>query len=460
MKKTPRDLDEGTIRRIDWQELCPGVLLLRAFPITANFRVLSIASLGVLLSLFLAILINAIASQSTINHVNRLEQKHLEEQGQLEQSLSGKENFVPGSLSRYEDLFKESQRDQVDIVRIVQQTRVPTFPAFEKPSEDGKKSVRKGEFPIEAVRLPSFYEALDSFLLPWTMLSESLCRVVPLRSTFSGNALAFTWFLGTLGIWTLCGAVIMRTAATQLTVEQYSRWSNLQKFLNWRIRSYFSAVLIPLAGLLFCGSMVWLAGKILLLPVVNYVVAIAFPIVLFFGFCFALLGIGQLFSWPLAFAAVSVDGSDGFDAVSRSYSYVYQRPLHYFVYAFLGILVGLIGWYFVSWIVDLVLMLVKSWGGVPLFDFALLQGSAVKSLDQAPLPHRIIFFWCWCFQMIKVGFVFGYFWVCSTTIYLILRRSVDGTPFDEIGFPKDDQPFVQNAPEMQTDEKDVPQLEN
>ena len=419
MKTPPNDLDEGTIRRIDWQELCPAVLLPQAVSIATTFRVLWVASLGILLTLLLGLMLNGLSSQQTQNELNRLE-------ADASEALAD---------SDYEKIDTQTRQNIVKLGPMMRQ--------FQTQKASPAHSRKKNDEYLGTLRVPT----VSAMLLPWAMMSDSVYRVFPLRSTLFGNAISLIWFLGIWGIWTLCGAIITRTAATQVTIGQYSRWSHIQNYLKERLGSYFAAVLIPVAGLAMCGLAVKIAGWLCMVPVVNFLVAILFPIVLFLGFCFAVIGIGLLFGWPLAFAAVSVDGSDGFDAVSRAYSYVYQRPLQYIVYAAIGIVIGLIGYFFIAWFVDLTLMLIASWGRVPFVDFAALsQQTGAETLKQSPFVHRILFFWCWCFQMVKIGFLFGYFWVCTTVIYVILRRSVDGTPIDEIHFPKDQKPQIQTIP--------------
>ena len=46
----------------------------------------------------------------------------------------------------------------------------------------------------------------------------------------------------------------------------------------------------------------------------------------------ALLLLGLAFGWPLMWATISTEGTDSFDALSRSYAYVFQRPLRYLFY--------------------------------------------------------------------------------------------------------------------------------
>ena len=432
MRMPPTDLDEGTIRRIDWQELCPAVLLPQSVSIATTFRVLWVASFGVLLSLFLGFVLNVQVTK------DRFEiRKDQLEKAKISTGIPKISTEILSADDFHHDVMEADAKMQRDFIRFDEMTK-----AIPKTSV-----VDLGD---NNIPLPT----PSTLLLPWRMMSDSLYRSFSQR-----NVISLAWFLGLLLIWGLCGAIITRTAATQITVGQYSRWSHLKNFLKWRWKSYFAAILIPVAGLLFCAFAVKLACLLLVVPVVNVLVAILFPIVLFFGFCFAILGVGLLFGWPLALAAVSVDGSDGFDAVSRSYSYVYQRPLQYLVYAALGIAIGMIGYFFIAWFIDLTLVLIAGWGNAPFVDFvALAQGVTLDADRQFTFPDQILLFWCWCFQMVKIGFLFGYFCVCSTTIYVILRRSVDGTPIDEIRFPPNDQPGVQEVPTIKTDEKGAPEV--
>ncbi len=53
---------------------------------------------------------------------------------------------------------------------------------------------------------------------------------------------------------------------------------------------------------------------------------------------FLLLGLAA--GWPLMIASAAVEGEDSFDAMSRTYAYVRQRPWHYVAYAAITLIVG------------------------------------------------------------------------------------------------------------------------
>ena len=68
------------------------------------------------------------------------------------------------------------------------------------------------------------------------------------------------------------------------------------------------------------------------------------PLALVAGLLMTLLLLGLLFGWPLMWATISAEGTDSFDALSRSYAYVFQRPLHYLFYIMVAAVIGWLGW--------------------------------------------------------------------------------------------------------------------
>lgn len=433
MKKTPTDLDEGTIRRIDWQELFPAVLLPQSFSLAVSFRVLWLSILGTLLTLLLGFLLNGISEQLLWNKSRATTEEHT----------------AMNSLRT----VRAIEKDHIDVDHISEMTRV--------------KIAKQDSFDSDSLRFPTMRDSFEAVAYPWTLLTNSVTRMLPLRETARENFFSVLWFIGMLSIWTLFGGMITRTAAMRITIGQHERMGKLHEFMNWRWRSYFAAVFLPMIGMGLCAFALWIAGKLASMTVLNYFVAIAFPLVLLAAFCVAILGIGLLFGWPLAFAAISVDGSDGFDAVSRSYSYIFQRPLQLIFYVLLALVIGSLGWYFVAWFVDLTLAVLSAVSGITPVDFSSLGTAETlralrepdpESVTKTPLPQTILSFWCWCFQMAKVGFLFGYFWTSTTVIYVILRRSVDGTAIDEVRFHPS-VPVTKTPAPIKKDEKGAPEMQ-
>jgi hypothetical protein len=195
-------------------------------------------------------------------------------------------------------------------------------------------------------------------------------------------------------------------------------------------------------------------------------------------------------------ATISAEGTDSWEAVSRSYSYVYQRPWQYIWYGLVAISYGAVLIFFVNFLGSFSLYLSKwtiahtpfvRWAEREphfLFIYApttfgyrdlLLDGATVKIRDTAtgkdevrpvvrngridPVAFRIYasgetkesgkevvgpLAWynqvgaflvaCWLavLLLVIVGFGYAYFWTASTLIYLLLRRQIDTAEVDEV----------------------------
>jgi hypothetical protein len=179
-----------------------------------------------------------------------------------------------------------------------------------------------------------------------------------------------------------------------------------------------------------------------------------------FGFLMALILIAAVAGWPLMYATIGAEASDGFDAFSRSYSYVFTRPWHYLWFSIVGLTYGAFVTTFISLVAALVVYL--SAAGVasglgPSRTGGMLLGSPdsvgganfVSSLPSADIGvgTRIAGAWLQLVGLLVAGFCVSFFWTATTVIYLLLRQVDDATDFREVYPPpsedKDElRPFV------------------
>src|SRR5207245_1119848 len=105
------------------------------------------------------------------------------------------------------------------------------------------------------------------------------------------------------------------------------------RFVWTRKWSYFFASVAPM---LFVGAVaffLFLFGIGNLIPMFAELWdGLLFPLVLLGGLAMAVILVGMV-GWPMIHATLSTEGSDSFDALSRSYSYVYQAIWNYLWYA-------------------------------------------------------------------------------------------------------------------------------
>ena len=150
----PTDLDEGTIRRIDWQELCPAVLLPQSVSIATTFRVLWVASFGVLLSLFLGFVLNVQVTK------DRFEiRKDQLEKAKISTGIPKISTEILSADDFHHDVMEADAKMQRDFIRFDEMTK-----AIPKTSV-----VDLGD---NNIPLPT----PSTLLLPWRMMSDSLYR--------------------------------------------------------------------------------------------------------------------------------------------------------------------------------------------------------------------------------------------------------------------------------------------
>jgi hypothetical protein len=345
------DIGEGTIRRIDWTELTPVVLLLRVFNVALGLRIIFIALIGLQLTVWLNLLTGI--------------------------------SFLNPELA---------------------------------------KLVKQGE--------PQYY-----LNVPVDMLHSGI-----LGSLFSvrENPKFWLWLPGIILIWTICGGMICRIVAVRMTIDESESTSNVLLFLRKRGISFISAPILLILGILCCFLPVKIAGWLIAMPFLNYVVAILFPIPFVFAALTIFLTLVSVVGCMLLFASVSTDGSDGFDAISRMFAYVCQRPLHYIFYWLCCIILGWLGFALVQFPTYAAMQL--CWGTVT---------TDVKFL---------VNFWSGLFLLIPFAYAYAWFWTSSVAIYLLLRRSVDATPFSEVY--RVSPPKVRTLPIIKSDEQGAPEIKS
>src|SRR5262249_19069875 len=130
-----------------------------------------------------------------------------------------------------------------------------------------------------------------------------------------------------LVVWGLFGGAITRVAALKFTRDEAPDVFHALKHSGSKILSYSAAPMLALAGAAVFSLQLVVLGLFMRVGFFAMIAGIVWPFVLMLGLLMTILLIGALVGWPLMWATVSVEGTDAFDALSRSYAYTYQRPL-------------------------------------------------------------------------------------------------------------------------------------
>ncbi|NOX54775.1 MAG: hypothetical protein GXP27_10115 [Planctomycetes bacterium] len=314
---------------------------------------------------------------------------------------------------------------------------------------------------------------------PWSNLYEifrdgGLVLLAPLRSvidpavtlfrtdhSWGEIAEAWTRLLWALCVWAVFAGAIARLAATQFAIDERLSLTSALDFSLRHFPSYMAAVLLPLVGVGFFWLACFIGGLIGRIPFIGDIfVGVLWFLPLLAGFLMALMLIGVAVGWPLMIVAISTEGSDGFDGLSRAYSYVYNRPWYYL---FLGVVMLLYGAavIFFVWLIACLLSYLAGWSvasGLGLDNMRLLLQAAPALLGgKELLPGATISevatgtatvgivtvgIWMRVVSLATVGFIFSFFWTAMTVVYFLLRKSDDDTDFDEVFMP---QPETEEA---------------
>ncbi|MDR2761113.1 MAG: hypothetical protein LBB88_00760 [Planctomycetaceae bacterium] len=433
--KELKDIDEGTIRRIDWQELIPPVLLFRVFSVSIGGRALFFALVGI----FLTIAINLFFYQ-----FNSLDER------------------------RFVDITEKSIHRERGFSEIIDRMNIR--------NDNFRGVFNRSEFQIEqdgtATRTSYLFndwrfvdlietidlELHDSVLFVWKFFTFTGGKFFIIEhGSWSKFFLRLIEFFAVVIVWSFAGGLICRIVAMRLTRDGSESVVELFRFLRYRGFGYLSSVLILTVGIWVCfflGSIpAYISGRVDV-GVVNYLSPIFFPISFLFNFLGLVLLVGLWFGFPLLFAAVSAEGADGFDSVSRMFSYLFQRPFHYFSYWFFLMFQGFLGYLVVIFFVTGTIMLTEHFVGAR--GLSLFYSYELESLEMS--SRKVMMFcdsydhtdiagfrgvgrlfkltllsaWFDLLRFLVVAYIFAWFWSSGVAIYLLLRRSVDAAPFNEV----------------------------
>lgn len=256
---------------------------------------------------------------------------------------------------------------------------------------------------------------------------------------------AATRLLWNLIVWSVFGGAICRIAAVQFARDQQIGIRRALVFSLTKFLGYFSAPLMPLVGVALLWVLCVIGGFIGRIPggVGEVALGILWGLELLFGFLMAIVLIGVAAGWPLMFATISVEGTDGFDGLSRAYNYVFERPLYVLWQLVVTMAYGSLMIFFV-WTLAQVLTQLSIWGVSWGQGYAatadLLAGSPemvvgarlTQETHSDSLGSIIGRGWMSALALLLVGFVYTFFWSSATIVYFVLRHSVDANDFDEV----------------------------
>ncbi|MDB5302440.1 MAG: hypothetical protein JWO87_4103, partial [Phycisphaerales bacterium] len=176
------------------------------------------------------------------------------------------------------------------------------------------------------------------------------------------------WFLI---IWAIFGGAISRIAAVHVARDEKISVRQALRFSTSKLLSFVFAPVIPLIIILAAGALIALGGLLMYIPVLGPILlGSLFVLALLAAFVMTLVAAGTVGGINLMYPTIAVEGSDSFDAISRSFSYVFARPWRMIFYTVLSLVYGALCFLFVRYFVYVMLsfthFFVQWWlGGQP-----------------------------------------------------------------------------------------------
>jgi len=266
---------------------------------------------------------------------------------------------------------------------------------------------------------------------------------------------AVIFLAGCLAVIAFFGGAIHRIAALHFAREEKISIGQALRFSCGKFLSFFTAPLIPVAIILVLGAMLLVGGLFGSIPGVGTIgMGLLFFLAITLGLVIAFLTVGLLAGFPLMYPTIAVEGSDSFDAISRSFSYVFARPWRAGFYGLVALIYGVITYLFVRLFAFIALASAHyfvSWGVIgggqrlhaeadkldvmwqaPTFEnlFGPFNWKAMTGVE--PIGAWLIGVWVFLVAATVLAFLLSYAASSTTAIYYLLRRKVDATDLDDV----------------------------
>lgn len=258
----------------------------------------------------------------------------------------------------------------------------------------------------------------------------------------------------------IAGGILARRSVVELGQRTIAPWGATFKLVFSRWASYLWATGMVVVGV---GAMLLVPWGLGLVARISWLSAVAGILLLVF-FLPLVFNIGRLLiigvvCYPLSVCAISTEkNADAFEGFSRSAAYFFQRPVIVAMLVILLACVGWVGYQIVFWTIA---------GGWYLTRDAFLLGAGIQpselqqssSTNLSAAAMRLapwVLVGSWLARLLIVSYGFSYFWSASAATYLIVRKCVDQTEFDEMDIqePEIEQPLPEILPPTPAEKED------
>ena len=279
------------------------------------------------------------------------------------------------------------------------------------------------------------------------------------------------FFVIYLCVISIAGGAICRIAALQFARGEKPGLTEALRFSTQRFTSFFLAPLTPIGIIIVPVLFIFVLGLIGNIPRVGeLIIGISMPLALISGALITVVLIGIFAGFNLMFPAVAYDGSDCFDSISRSFSYVYAKPWRMGFYTTIAAVYGAISYTFVRLFAFILLfathLFLELGIWVEIEDVSKLTAiwpkpTLTKLIDYSDIAttnwtESIAAFLVYLFLLAVVGlvvsFIVSFYFSANTIIYSLMRYKVDNTAIEDIYTYFDEAEIEPDTTESKTEQ--------
>lgn len=275
-----------------------------------------------------------------------------------------------------------------------------------------------------------------------------------------------------LAVTAIAGGAICRISALQFARGEKPGLTEALRFSTKRFTSFFTTPLAPFGIIIFIGLFIFILGLIGNIPRAGELIIGLFVLLaLVAGALIVVVLIGTAAGFNLMFPAVAYDGSDCFDAISRSFSYVYAKPWRMIFYTSVAAVYGAISYTFVRffafsllWVTHLTLQLgiwtqnskevnkLDAIWSKPEFMRLLGTSDMVTTNWAESIAAFIIHLFLLAVVGLVVSFIISFYFTANTIIYSLMRNKVDDTALEDVYTYYDETEIQPTIPEPKEDQ--------
>jgi len=272
--------------------------------------------------------------------------------------------------------------------------------------------------------------------------------------------------------WAIFGGAIARIAAVHVARDEKLSIRAALRFSSGKFLSFLFAPIIPLMIVAALGvAILLLTAVVIWIPFFGPIIVGAFFFILLaIGFVMALVLVGTVGGFNMMYPTIAVEGSDSFDAISRSFSYLYARPWRLAFYTMVSVAYGAITYTFLKLFIGLMLTLIHTFAGYgvfnradntrPLWDMLWPGPGGFGRLSYVPqtlslgngqtLGAYLIEMWVYLVIFILGAYAISFYFSANTIIYYLMRNEVDATDMDDVFVEQQDDDLVDASPAAPT----------